>query len=553
MELTIDQALQQGVAAHKEGKLQEAERLHRAILQAQPAHPDANHNLGVIAVSVNKAGAALPLFKTALEANPKIEQFWLSYIDALIRMGELKAAGTSIDEATQKGFVKEKLESLAVQLEDKRKTLLEHLIKLYQANEFQRALEDGSKLSAELPGVALIPNLMGLCYAGLDQLEEAKSQYTKAIQINPAYFEAHNNLGVALKRQGMTIQAITSYRKAIEIQSENLAVQCNLAVALAEMGLYTDSEKVCLDILEVDPKLAEAHTYLGTALAGKGSTADAKASYKKALKIKPNSPDAYYNLHGIASNIDEAISFLQLGMGLEELEEFHLTRMKTRHMLIGLKGFKGDFTEFNHWMGTKLSTHPYMSSFDWLFSLGKLPSIYFDRLQFFDAVIKNSDKTRPFYEFGVWMGASFKYLMRSYTKGCGFDTFEGLPEGWRDGAGKGAYSNNGNVPQIKGGEFIVGTFEDTLPTFFSKKRPLASLINLDADLYSSTLCALVHSKEIIDSHTILVFDEFLLNPGWQNDEFKALNEFCGTHGYDYEVIAVSLFTKQVAVRLNRRS
>ena len=32
MELTIEQALQQGVAAHKEGKLQDAERLYRAIL-----------------------------------------------------------------------------------------------------------------------------------------------------------------------------------------------------------------------------------------------------------------------------------------------------------------------------------------------------------------------------------------------------------------------------------------------------------------------------------------------------------------------------------------
>ena len=85
MELTIEQALQQGVTAHKEGKLEEAERLYRTILQSQPLHPDANHNLGVLTVSVNKADVALPLFKTALEANPKIEQFWLSYIDALIK------------------------------------------------------------------------------------------------------------------------------------------------------------------------------------------------------------------------------------------------------------------------------------------------------------------------------------------------------------------------------------------------------------------------------------------------------------------------------------
>ena len=74
MELTIEQALLQGVAAHKEGKLQEAERLYRAILQSQPKHADANHNWGVMAVSFNKADAALPIFKTALDANPKSEE-----------------------------------------------------------------------------------------------------------------------------------------------------------------------------------------------------------------------------------------------------------------------------------------------------------------------------------------------------------------------------------------------------------------------------------------------------------------------------------------------
>ena len=99
MELTIEQALQQGVAAHKEGKLQEAKRLYRAILQSQPLHPDANHNLGVLAVSVNKADAALPLFKTALEAKPKIEQFWLSYIDALIKERQFDNAKEVFEQA----------------------------------------------------------------------------------------------------------------------------------------------------------------------------------------------------------------------------------------------------------------------------------------------------------------------------------------------------------------------------------------------------------------------------------------------------------------------
>ena len=101
MELTVDQALQEGVAAHKEGRFQEAERLYRVILQSQPLHPHANHNLGVIAASVNKADAALLLFKVALEANPKIEQFWLSYIDALIKTQKVDDARQVLADAQQ--------------------------------------------------------------------------------------------------------------------------------------------------------------------------------------------------------------------------------------------------------------------------------------------------------------------------------------------------------------------------------------------------------------------------------------------------------------------
>ena len=116
MELTIEQALQQGIAAHKAGKLQDAEKLYRAILQPQPAHPDANHNLGVLAVSVNKANAALPFFKTALEANPKIEQFWLSYIDALIKLGQLDNARQILQQGKASGLTGEKIDQLEVQL-----------------------------------------------------------------------------------------------------------------------------------------------------------------------------------------------------------------------------------------------------------------------------------------------------------------------------------------------------------------------------------------------------------------------------------------------------
>ena len=86
MELTIEEALQQGISAHKAGKLEEAERLYRAIIGSVPTHSDANHNLGVLAVGVGKVDTALPYLKTALEASPNHGQYWISYIDALIKL-----------------------------------------------------------------------------------------------------------------------------------------------------------------------------------------------------------------------------------------------------------------------------------------------------------------------------------------------------------------------------------------------------------------------------------------------------------------------------------
>ena len=103
MQLTLDQALQKGIEAHRAGKVQEADQYYTAILKANPNHPEANHNMGVLAVGVGKAEAALPFFKTALEAKPSIAPFWIGYINALIKLDRLDDARAVFDQAKSKG------------------------------------------------------------------------------------------------------------------------------------------------------------------------------------------------------------------------------------------------------------------------------------------------------------------------------------------------------------------------------------------------------------------------------------------------------------------
>ena len=112
----MQQTIEQAVEAHRAGNLQEAEAIYRAILKDQPQHPDANHNLGIIAVSANNSAAALPLLRTALEANPNQGQYWLSYIDALIKDNQPDAARLVLEQGKAKGLSGEQVDALSQQL-----------------------------------------------------------------------------------------------------------------------------------------------------------------------------------------------------------------------------------------------------------------------------------------------------------------------------------------------------------------------------------------------------------------------------------------------------
>ena len=159
MEVTIEEALRQGIAAHREGKVQDAERLYRTILGSQPTHPDANHNLGVLAVGVGKVDVSLPHFKVAVESNPKIEQYWLSYVNALIKLGRNEDARQVLQQGRDTGLKGDKLDQLEAQLIDGAsqdavspgQEQLDGLIALYNKGELQEVLVQGNALSSQFP------------------------------------------------------------------------------------------------------------------------------------------------------------------------------------------------------------------------------------------------------------------------------------------------------------------------------------------------------------------------------------------------------------------
>ena len=81
----VDAALESAISSHEAGDLLVAGEKYLEILKADPSHPDANHNLGLLAVKTGQFTHALTLFQTAIKTNPRVEQFWISYIDTLIK------------------------------------------------------------------------------------------------------------------------------------------------------------------------------------------------------------------------------------------------------------------------------------------------------------------------------------------------------------------------------------------------------------------------------------------------------------------------------------
>jgi predicted TPR repeat methyltransferase len=343
MELTIEQALQQAVEAHKAGKLHDAERLYRAILQTQPSHPDANHNLGVMAVSLNKTEVSLPLFKIALETNPSQGQFWLSYVDALIKEKQFDNARNLLEQGKKRGLTGEKVDIIEAQLaqhllkqssetsvlkpstftqqlkkfsEKKEKNsssnqtnlnrsrrpsqveenvLLEH----YQMGQYELAEKLAKKLTKQYPDHQFGWKVLGAVFKQTGKLQESLIANQRALAISPNDAQAHSNLGLTLQELGRLEDAEASYSKAIAINPNYAEAHGNLGITLQELGRLEDAEASYSKAIAINPNYAEAHNNLGNTLKELGRVEEAAASYSKAIVIKPNYAEAHSNL-GIA-------------------------------------------------------------------------------------------------------------------------------------------------------------------------------------------------------------------------------------------------------------
>ena len=151
-------------------------------------------------------------------------------------------------------------------------------------------------------------------------------------------------------------------------------------------------------------------------------------------------------------------------------------------------------------------------------------------------------------EFGVASGKTINHLAALTDQRIhGFDVFSGLPENWRTGFSAGMFGRN-DLPVVnKNVELIVGLFDETLDQFLDTNNQPISLIHIDCDLYASTKTIFEKLKNLIVPGTVIIFDEYLNYPGWQQHEFKAFQEFINYQKIKYKYDSFVSAHQQVCV------
>jgi hypothetical protein len=157
-------------------------------------------------------------------------------------------------------------------------------------------------------------------------------------------------------------------------------------------------------------------------------------------------------------------------------------------------------------------------------------------------------------EFGVFSGRSINHIAsRAKGRVYGFDSFEGLPQRWRDGYGQGVFAVD-SLPKVSPNVTLIkGWFDETLPEFVKSRTEDVAFLHVDCDLYSSTKTIFEFLGDRIKAGCVIVFDEYFNYPGWKDGEIKAFHEFLESHRLAYEFIGYNAKHEQVAVVIREPS
>lgn len=278
-----DPLIDEGLAHHQAGRLDEAAACYQAIFRIHPHHADAWHLLGLISHHRGQFALAVEQIQHAIAHSSGPGLYYTSLGVALMHLGRYADAEAAYREALARGPV-----SVAMWLN------------LAEAHRVQGKLVDRIACYREAlrvdPNHAPTQNNLGVALQERGDIAEAMQCYQRAVELAPDFAQAWNNLAYMVNLAGDRQTAIACYQRGLALNPDDFVALNNLGNVLREAGKFAEAEGCYLAALGLSPECVECHNNLGMLLRESGRQDAAIQQFHAALRAAPRYETAWRNL-----------------------------------------------------------------------------------------------------------------------------------------------------------------------------------------------------------------------------------------------------------------
>ncbi len=285
--------LQAAMVHHQAGRLDQAERRYRKILDRAPDHPDALHLLGVIATARGHPERAIQFIGRALQIMP-------GFADAHLNLGNALRLAGKREQA----------------IESYRKAIALRPDHATGHSNLARVLNDTGQFSAALASchaaigldATFLPARINLAIAlkGLGRLRDAAAAWRDAIALAPGRADSHHELGLLLGEMEQFDEALQCHARAIALQPGNAVFHCARGSTLVRKRDAAAAGESFRRAVELKPDFIEALTGLAWALDMTGHFDAAETCFQRLRELDPESLGSYRHLTVHGRSADEA-------------------------------------------------------------------------------------------------------------------------------------------------------------------------------------------------------------------------------------------------------
>lgn len=268
----MNRELGQAIEHHKSGRLEEAGRLYRRLLAADPTHADALHFLGLIEHQTGRPAEAIPLLEAAIRARDDRPAFYCNLGVVLLELGRPGEAAEALEGALARA---PRLADAHYNLGLVRK-LQQRLREAEQCFRRALAIDPGhAQAHAELADVLRLG----------EHFAEALAACRRALSLDPRQTDVLLRAAEIARELGDLDNAAAWYEQVLGLDANNAAALTGLGVVSRRRGDAKGALKLFVDALAIEPDLAAAHRQRGFAFKDLGDTGEAAAAFLAGARL----------------------------------------------------------------------------------------------------------------------------------------------------------------------------------------------------------------------------------------------------------------------------